>query len=168
MEEKIRNEVKGVEIDNQWCEEPESVRREAKKVFEQRFMATTDHSVRLGLVDFKSLPEAVSLKMVNAFSEEEVKAVVWLCEGSKSLGPNGFNFNFIKSNWEALKREFCLRHAVYKTLPKGASRGWKNWMSRLFHFMEANAPIKRWCLLPGATSFQRAIIESISSLEGVI
>ena len=77
-------------------------------------------------------------------------------------------WTYCSCNWEALKREFCLRHAVYKTLPKGASRGWKNWMSRRFHFMEANAPIKRWCLLPGATSFQRAITESISSLEGVI
>jgi len=27
---KLRNEVKGVEIDNQWCEEPDSVRKEAK------------------------------------------------------------------------------------------------------------------------------------------
>jgi len=62
--------------------------------------------------------------MVNAFSEEEVKAVVWLCEGSKSLGPNGFNFNFIKSNWEILKED--IMEVVYAfeesgTFPKGCN-----------------------------------------------
>ena len=120
----LRNEVKGVEIDNQWCEELESVRREAKRVFEQRFMATTDHGVRLGLVDFRSLPEAVSLKMVNIFSEEEVKVAVWLCEGSKSSGPDDFNFNFINSNWETLKED--IMEVVYAfeesgTFPKGCN-----------------------------------------------
>jgi len=37
---RLKNEVRGVEVDNQWCEEPEVVRREAKILFEQRFMAT--------------------------------------------------------------------------------------------------------------------------------
>ncbi|XP_068501097.1 uncharacterized protein [Phaseolus vulgaris] len=95
---RLMNEVKGVEIDNQWCEEPETVRREAKCVFEQRFMATDDLDVKLDSVEFRSLPEAVSLRMVDGFSEEEVKAAVWMCEGSKSPGPDRFNFNFIKSN----------------------------------------------------------------------
>jgi len=121
---KLRNEVKGVEIDNQWCEEPKSVRKEAKRVFQQRFMATIDHGVRLGHVDFKYLPEAMSLKMVGAISEEEVKAAVWMCEGSKSPGPDGFNFSFIKSNWETLKEE--IMEAVYAfeesgSFPKGCN-----------------------------------------------
>jgi len=29
--------VKGVEVNNVWCEDPEAVRREAKKVFQDRF-----------------------------------------------------------------------------------------------------------------------------------
>jgi len=75
-------------------------------------------------VDFKYLPEAVSLKTVNDFSEEEVKVAVWLCEGSKSPGPDGFNFNFIKSNWETLKEE--IMEAVYAfeesgSFPKGCN-----------------------------------------------
>jgi len=74
-------------------------------------MATSDLSVRLGSVDFMSLPEAVSLRMVDGFSEKEVKVVVWLCEGSKSPGPDDFNFNLIKSNWETLKKD--IMEAVY-------------------------------------------------------
>jgi len=102
---RIKNEVKGVELNDQWCEEPDTVIREAKRVFEDRFKATPDLGVRLGSVDFKSLPKEVSLKMVEAFSEEEVKESVWHCEGSKSPGPDGFNFNFIKANWETLKED---------------------------------------------------------------
>jgi len=54
--------------------------------------------VRLGVVDFKSLPEEISLRMVEVFSEKEVREAVWHCEGSKSLGLDDFNFNFIKAN----------------------------------------------------------------------
>lgn len=36
---------------------------------------------------------------------EEVEEAVWSCEGSKSPGPNGFNFTFIKPCWEILKEE---------------------------------------------------------------
>ena len=34
-----------------------------------------------------------------------MKEVEWQCEGSKSLSPDGFNFNFIKSNWDTLKKD---------------------------------------------------------------
>ena len=37
---RLKNEVKGVVVNSQWCEEPEVVRREAKSLFEKRFMAT--------------------------------------------------------------------------------------------------------------------------------
>jgi len=30
---------------------------------------------------------------------------VWQCEGAKSLGPDGFNFNFLKKCWEVIKVE---------------------------------------------------------------
>lgn len=35
--------------------------------------------------------------------EEEVKEEVWGCDGNKSSGPDGFNFNFIKNSWEVVK-----------------------------------------------------------------
>ncbi|XP_068486483.1 uncharacterized protein [Phaseolus vulgaris] len=73
---RLKNEVKGVELNNQWCEEPEAVRREIKRVFEERFKATPDLGVRLGAVEFRSLPEEVSLKMIEVFSEEEVTEAV--------------------------------------------------------------------------------------------
>jgi len=68
-------------------------------------MVTSDLGVKLSSMDFMPIPEEVSLRMVEGFSEEEVKVAVWMCEGSKSPSPNGFNFNFIKSNGESLKKD---------------------------------------------------------------
>jgi len=56
-------------------------------------------------VEFKSLPGEVSLRLVADFTEDEVKEAVWQCEGSKSPSPNGFNFNFIKSDWDTFKKD---------------------------------------------------------------
>ena len=70
-------EVNGVEVGNQWCEELEVVRREAKRLFEQRFKATHNLGVSLGLVEFRALPVEVSLSMVFTFFEEEVKDDIW-------------------------------------------------------------------------------------------
>jgi len=52
---RLRNEVKGVDVGDLWCEEPCTVRLEAKKLFESRFKATKDFRVRLDAVEFKSL-----------------------------------------------------------------------------------------------------------------
>jgi len=38
------------------------------------------------------------VSIVSNITEEEMKEAVWMCEGSKSPGSDGFNFNFIKHN----------------------------------------------------------------------
>ena len=60
---------------------------------------TKDFGVRLDVVEFKSLSQEDNLSLLAELSEKEVRDAVWQCEGSKSLGPNGFNFNFIKKSW---------------------------------------------------------------------
>ena len=103
---RIRNEVKGVEVGGVRCEEPSTVRLEAKKLFESRFKAIKDFGLRLEAVEFKFLLPDVSRSMIEAFTEEEIKKAVWQCEGTKSPGPDGFNFNFIKKSWNTLKPDF--------------------------------------------------------------
>jgi len=95
---RLRNEVKGVNVGDQWCEEPQVVRREARVMFEERFVAPHDFGVRLDNVQFKKLTEEESVSIVSSFTEEEVKEAIWMCEGSKRTGPDRFNFNFIKHN----------------------------------------------------------------------
>jgi len=90
--------VKRVKVGGIWCEEPSIVRLEAKKLFEARFKATKDFGVRLDGVEFKSLSSKKILRLIEGFSEEEVKDTVWHCKRSKSPSPDGYNFNFIKKS----------------------------------------------------------------------
>jgi len=36
---------------------------------------------------------------------EEIKEVVWDCDSNKSLGLDGFNFNFFKELWDLIKQD---------------------------------------------------------------
>ncbi|GJR12182.1 putative RNA-directed DNA polymerase, eukaryota, reverse transcriptase zinc-binding domain protein, partial [Tanacetum coccineum] len=61
---------------------------------------------------FRRISSDDAFFLETAFSLEEVKAVVWDCAGSKATGPDGFNFNFIKTFWELIKVDFwnCIQH----------------------------------------------------------
>ena len=61
---------------------------------ENRFKATHDYGVNLGLVEFKSLTSEASRNMIACFSEEEVKEAMWQCGGAKSPGPDSFELQF--------------------------------------------------------------------------
>lgn len=43
-----------------------------------------------------------------SFTAEEVREAVWGYDGSKSSGPDGFNFVFIKNCWEFLKDDIVV------------------------------------------------------------
>jgi len=108
----------------QWCEEPCTVRAEAKKLFENRFKASREFGVRLDAVEFKSLSQEDNLSLVAEFTEKEIRDAVWQCEGSKSPRPDGFNFNFIKNSWEVLKVEIVATLANFHAtgyIPKGCN-----------------------------------------------
>jgi len=121
---RLRNAVKGVEIGDQWCEEPSTVRREAKILFEKRFTATKDLGVRLDAVDFKTLNGEENLGLIVGFTKKEIRDVVWQCEGAKSPGLEGFDFNFLKKCWEVIKVEIVEAVEQFHengTIPKGCN-----------------------------------------------
>jgi len=121
---RLGNEVKGVVVGGQWCEEPCTVRVEAKKLFENRFKATRDFGVRLDAVEFNTLSPEDSLNLILPFKEEEIKEVVCQCDGSKSLGPDGFNFKFLKESWAYIKDEVVKAMVSFHDsgkIPKGCN-----------------------------------------------
>lgn len=58
--------------------------------------------------------------LVKPFLKEEIRAAVWECEGSKSPGPDGFNFEFFRSCWDIvmgdLVRMMCEFHTNGKLI----------------------------------------------------
>ncbi|KAK2650145.1 hypothetical protein Ddye_017634 [Dipteronia dyeriana] len=47
-----------------------------------------------------------SISLESPFSKEEVWDAVCSCDGNKASGPDGFNLNFIKANWDVIYEEF--------------------------------------------------------------
>jgi len=97
---------------------------EAKKLFEARFNATKDLGVRLDEIEFKTLTLMDNEGLVAGFTEKEIKDAVWQCEGSKSPGPDGFNFNFIQKSWDFVKEELMEAMASFHAtgnIPKGCN-----------------------------------------------
>ena len=54
-------------------------------------------------VQFKGISREDNEMLVGVISEAEVKEAVWNCDSSKSPGPDGFNFGFIKFCWDIIK-----------------------------------------------------------------
>jgi len=88
------------------------VQSEVKKMFQERFSVVKDFGVRLGNVDFKN-PSSEDKTMLTAkITKEEIRDVVWKCEGAKSLRSDEFNFSFIK-NTLGFKARYCTSNGVF-------------------------------------------------------
>lgn len=83
----------------------EGVRREVFEYFSSRLEDGGAIRPRLDGVNFKSLQSEDNVTLIANVSEEEIKEAVWSCGGDKSPGPDGFNFNFLKTSWNLIKGE---------------------------------------------------------------
>jgi len=82
------------------------VKTKVKEIFDARFVGEFEPMVRLDNVRFNFICDEDKESLIGDVSEEEVKNVVWSCDSSKSPGPDGFNFCFIKYCWVCLKEDF--------------------------------------------------------------
>jgi len=114
---RARNGLNRVFVDGLWCDNKEVVKDKVRNFFESRFDGVDGVPVRLDNVDFSSVSGEENRMLVEDISEEEVKFAVWSCESSKSPGPDGFNFGFLKFCWEILKED------VLKAVNEFAGRG---------------------------------------------
>ncbi|XP_057793273.1 uncharacterized protein LOC131009888 [Salvia miltiorrhiza] len=101
---RLKNEISGLSVKDSWIEKPKEVKREVKAHFEAQFRERS--RVRPLLPeDFvhKKIPDNTREWLDIPFTEDEIKTAVWNCEGGKSPGPDGFNFNFMKKCWGIIK-----------------------------------------------------------------
>lgn len=122
---RIKNELKGVEIQGGWCEDPTKVKETVKEFFFQnKFSASTHNRITLDNIDFPSLTPADNNALINNIEEVEIKEAVNQCGSDKSPGPDGFNFNFIKNNWQTMKQDIIQAVNCFQQLgeiPRGCN-----------------------------------------------
>ena len=92
----------GIHIDGSWCEDPQRVKSQVKWFFERIFKAPQECKLNLDGVYFRSISEAENAWLCNTIIEAEVLEVVSQCDSSKCPSPDGFNFFFLKNNWEVI------------------------------------------------------------------
>ncbi|GKD39102.1 RNA-directed DNA polymerase, eukaryota, partial [Tanacetum coccineum] len=101
-----RQNINGLKINGSWVEDPTSIFGATYNHFANRFRESNPSRLKFHSLLFKRLDQEDIVLLESPFSMDEVKAAVWDCCSSKSPGPDGQNFKFIKKYWEFIKFEF--------------------------------------------------------------
>jgi len=56
-------------------------------------------------IEFQSITHADNIMLIKDIEDTKIKEAINDCGSEKSPGPDGFNFSFIKENWETIKRD---------------------------------------------------------------
>ena len=81
------------------------IKNEVVRFFKDLYKSENVIKSKLDGVYFPLIPHDVKIWLDREFEEEEVSRVLEECNGDKALGPNGFNFSFIKANWDVVKED---------------------------------------------------------------
>ena len=102
---RITNEFKGVDLNGLWCEDPEKVKQEVRQAFQKRFSTPKTFNINLKNIEFKKISEEDNSLLTKEIGDKEIEETINQCGETKSPGPDGFNFLFLKHNWGTLKNE---------------------------------------------------------------
>ncbi|KAK2645841.1 hypothetical protein Ddye_021036 [Dipteronia dyeriana] len=86
--------------------EPGVVKKGVRSFFEGHFQNAPWKRPIITGQNLKSLLEVDKANLEHPFLEEEVWKAVRGCDGNKASGPDGLNLNFIKANWDLIKKDF--------------------------------------------------------------
>lgn len=82
------------------------VKDEVKHNFEEKFFGVENGRTNWEGIPFRCLNGIEKDILDASFLELEIKEAIWNYKGSKSPGPDGYSFMFIKKCWEFLKVDF--------------------------------------------------------------
>ncbi|PNX79256.1 cysteine-rich receptor-like protein kinase [Trifolium pratense] len=97
------NQLVALRDGDQWVQGVEEVKGFVKNYFENNFRESWENRPNLNRVLFHSLSIEDNTFLLEPFSLDEVREVIWNSDGNKCPGPDGFNFNFLKACWEIIK-----------------------------------------------------------------
>lgn len=119
-----KNNIEYLKEGEHMIEDPTEIKMAATNFFKNLF--TEEHEIRPVFegLDFKRLGEQHEHILTDPFSTAEIDAAVAACDSSKSPGPDGFNFMFIKNSWDLIKEDiYAIVFEFWQTshLPKGCN-----------------------------------------------
>ncbi|XP_057249213.1 uncharacterized protein LOC130590681 [Beta vulgaris subsp. vulgaris] len=121
---KNRNSISSLEIGGSKLETPDEIRSAALEYFTNLFKEESFQRPIFQGLDFMKLSDQQAADLIEPISNQEIDNAVASCNPSKSPGPDGFNFRFIKSSWEIIKEDvYSIIQEFWLTgnLPKGSN-----------------------------------------------
>ncbi|XP_058783599.1 uncharacterized protein LOC131658308 [Vicia villosa] len=100
------NFINSIDSDNGVLESVGDIKEEVRRHFASKFSDSNQSRPSLEGFSFKAISVGDNFNLELPFTEKEFKDAIWGCEGSKSLGPDGYNFFFIKKCWGFIKADF--------------------------------------------------------------
>ncbi|GAU23240.1 hypothetical protein TSUD_172690 [Trifolium subterraneum] len=100
-----RNNVVALRTSNGWVEGPIPVREEVVSYFRNHFGNVEWQRPTLDGIEFPRLSQEKADTLTTNFTLAEITEAIKDCDGSKSPGPDGFNFAFIKEFWDLMKHD---------------------------------------------------------------
>jgi len=94
-----RNTIKALKVDDGWAVSPLDIRRKVVEYFTSHMADIRWEQPRLDGVMFAQISGEDNGYLVAPFTMPELEAVVRESDSSKSPGPDGFNFAFVKKIW---------------------------------------------------------------------
>ncbi|MCI06375.1 cysteine-rich receptor-like protein kinase, partial [Trifolium medium] len=106
------------------------------KKFWEHFSEEWNNRPFLQGIDFSMLSAEDNASLLVPFEEEEVRDVIWSCDGNKSPGPDGFNLNFFKACWSIVKNDvMAYLHEFHANaiLPKAVTASFLSLVPKMDH-----------------------------------
>jgi len=116
------NLMKALKVGDGWAVSPFDVRKAVVDYFTNHFSSPLCDRPTLDGVPFPSLSEDENMCLIAPFSLLEIETVVKDSDGDKSLGPDGYNFTFIKEFWYLIKDDVRIMFDQFHAngiLPRG-------------------------------------------------
>ena len=119
-----KNNIEYLKEGDNLIEDPTEIKKAATNFFKKLFTEEYDKRPTFEGLDFKRLDCHHEHILTDPFSISEIDAAVAACDSSKSPGPDGFNFMFIKNSWDLIKEDiYAIIFEFWQSsqLPKGCN-----------------------------------------------
>ncbi|GKU98552.1 hypothetical protein SLEP1_g11544 [Rubroshorea leprosula] len=100
-----RTEMNSIQIKGDQIRNANKMKEEIACYFEELYTEVEKDRPRLDRLYFKQLTGEDNDILTSPFTEEEIKIAVGECDSMKAPGPNGFNFRFVKAEWDVIKAD---------------------------------------------------------------
>ncbi|KAJ0732921.1 putative RNA-directed DNA polymerase [Helianthus annuus] len=100
------NRINGLMVNGSWVTNPVEIKEAFLGYFSLQFAEPLASRPNIACPNLMSLSPAEANSLVEPFSAVEIKEAIWSCVGDRAPGPDGFNFMFIKKNWDLFQGDF--------------------------------------------------------------